>query len=137
MSNLLEYINSIYITLNQKEKLKTCFRNKTDFTLRIEPKVKAIRLKITATQIQKSKTARAHNKACDIKLSKTQLQQSGGFLPFLLPLAATLAPIAAKAIAGTAIASGTKALIDKIRGKGIKRKKPQKGRGYLMPWQVK
>jgi hypothetical protein len=33
------------------------------------------------------------------KVDKTKLQQSGGFLPFLLPLAATNAPIAARALA--------------------------------------
>src|ERR1700731_4841761 len=114
----MEY--NVYLTPNQKEKLKTCFRNKTDCTLRIEPKVGNNKFKLTSTQIQKLKTARAQNKVCDVKLSKTQLQQSGGFLPFLLPLAATLAPIAARALAGTAIASGDKALFNKIRGKGMK-----------------
>jgi hypothetical protein len=36
MSNLFEY--NVYPTSNQKEKLKTRFINKTDCTLRIEPK---------------------------------------------------------------------------------------------------
>lgn len=64
------------------------------------------------------------------QIVKTQLQQSRGFLPFLLPLAAT----AARALAGTAIASGAKALFNKIQGKGIKKKKV--GAGYIMPWMV-
>ncbi len=81
----MEY--NVYLTPNQRKKLKTCFTNKTECTLRIEPKVGNNKFKLTATQIQKLKTARAKNKLFDIKLSKTQLQKSGGFLPFLIPLA--------------------------------------------------
>jgi len=56
-------------------------------------------------------------------LSKTQIQQSGGFL---LPLLAAAAPFVAKTLSGLAVSSGAKTLYNKIRGKG-----------YIMPWQVK
>ena len=79
------------------------------------------------------KKAIAYNKSCDIKLTKHRLEQQGGLI---LPLLAASTPIAARALAGTAIAFGAKALIDKIRRKGIRRTK-LKGRGYLMPWQTK
>jgi hypothetical protein len=80
MSNLLEY--NVYLTPNQKEKLKTCFRNKTDCTLRIEPKNGNNKFKLTATQIQKLKTARAKNKSCDIKLSKLNSNRVEDFYHF-------------------------------------------------------
>lgn len=133
----MEY--NVYLSKNQKEKLKTCFNNKKGCTLRIEPKVGNNKLILTADQIQKLKTARSHNKSCDIKLSITQLEQSGGFLPFLIPLLAAAAPFVGKALAGTAISAGAQKIFDKISGKGVQpkkktRKRKLKGQGYILPW---
>jgi len=113
----------VYLSPNQKEKLKSAYRNKTDCSFRIEPKVGNQKLILTQTQVKKLRDARAHNKECDIKLSKTQIQQSGCFL---LPLLSSAAPFIARSLGGLAVSSGANTLYNKIRGKG-----------YITPQQVK
>lgn len=116
----LEY--NVYLTPNQKDKLRLAYQNKRDCTLRIEPKTGNNKLRLTEVQVKKLREARSKNKSCDIKLSKLQIQQSGGFLPFLAPLL----PVLAKSALGAAAASGVNALIKKIKGKG-----------YILPHQYK
>ncbi len=113
----------VYLSPNQKEKLKVAYRNKTDCSFRIEPKVGNQKLRLSQTQVKKLRDARANKKACDIKLSRTQIQQSGGWI---IPLLAAAAPFIARTLGGLAVSSGAKTLYNKIRGKG-----------YIMPWQVK
>lgn len=143
----LEY--NVYLTPNQKHKLTTCFRKKEECTLKIQPKVGTNKFLLTANQIQRLRNARAQKKSCTIDLTWDQIQQSGGFLSFLLPLAAAAAPFVGRTLAGLALSSGTKALYDKMKGKGLKRPKAQtvkgkrrpkretlKGKGYILPWMV-
>jgi hypothetical protein len=69
----------VYLTPNQKEKVKSAFRNGKDCSLGIEPRAGNSDLMLTTLQINHILHNRKQNKAADINLSKTQLQKSGGF----------------------------------------------------------
>jgi hypothetical protein len=125
----------VYLSPNQKEKLKVAYRNKTDCSLRIEPKVGNQKLRLSQTQVKKLRDARANKKACEIKLSRTQIQQSGGFI---LPFLAAAAPFIARTLGGLAVSSGAKELYNKIRGKGLgTMRRTQRGKGYILPFMLK
>src|SRR5215475_9371822 len=120
----------IYLSEGQKDKLKSCFGNKTSCKLRLEyGKPANTNINLTQTQINKIEEARKRKKGCDIEISKTQLQQNGGFLPFLAPLI----PLAVKALATGAIgALGAKA-VQKMTGKGTRIPGKKYGQGTRIP----
>lgn len=90
---------------------------------------------LTRSQVNKLNEARRLKKGIRVSFSKTQLSQSGGFLPFLGPLAALAVPAALSL--GKAAALGTageigKNIWDKITGRGVNKKK-FRGRGLFLP----
>ena len=124
MSTYKKY--SVYLTPNQETKLRDAFKNNKGCSVRIQPKPGNRELMLTNSQINKILKGKREGKAVDIKLSKTQLQKSGGFLPLL----AALAPAALKGItSGAAAYLGSKGLAKLFgkKGSGIYLQgKPQK-----------
>ena len=111
-------IYRIYLSNQQKNKLKTCFKKKKKQSycrLKIElNNVPNTSVRLNQAQINKIKNAKKKNKKyCEITLS---LRQNGGFLTFLAPLL----PLAAKAIATGALGALGSKVIRKITGKGTK-----------------
>src|SRR5277367_957041 len=124
----------VYLSDGQKNKLKSCYKNKKSCSLRLELNNPNQTVNLTQTQINKIENNKRLKKGSDIELSISQLHQNGGFLPFLAPLI----PIAAKAIAAGALgALGAKA-INKITGKGVKLPGKQKnfGQGVKLPGKI-
>ena len=112
---------SVHLTANQEAKLRDAFKHNKGCSVRIQPKPGNRELMLTISQINQILKAKREGKAVDIKLSKTQLQKSGGFLPLL----AALAPVALKGItSGAAAYLGSKGLA-KLFGK--------KGSGIYLP----
>ena len=124
MSTYTKY--KIYLTPNQKEKVQSAFKSNKDCTLRIQPKTPNTELMLTTSQINNILKAKRENKAVDIKLSKTQLEKSGGFLQFLAPFVPTIIKGALTGVAGYV---GSKAA-QKVVGKGVKK---SKGKGIYVP----
>lgn len=112
----------VYLTPNQKEKIKSAFRNNQSCSLRIEPKVGNMDLMLTVSQINHLLHNKRQNKAADIILSKTQLHKSGGFLPLI----AAALPLITKAAASGALGYAGSKIAEKFIGKGIKQKQRPK-----------
>lgn len=126
----------VYLTPNQKEKVQSAFKSNKDCTLRIQPKTPNTDLMLTTSQINNILKAKRENKAVDIKLSKTQLEKSGGFLPLLIGLASAAAPFIAKAAATGALGYAGSKIAQKVVGKGVKTTK-KKGSGIYLPGKPK
>ena len=104
----------------QMKKLAMAHKNGMAVTLRLNKNMisaNGIPLTLTASQHKKIQNGNTH----DINISATRVRH-GGFLPALL----AALPAIATAIGGisglTGIASNIKSMVDKRRGKGIKRK---------------
>jgi hypothetical protein len=125
MSNYTKF--KVYLTPNQQDKVKNAFKSGKDCSLRIEPKAGSTELMLTNSQINHILENRRQNKCADIKLSKTQLEKSGGFLPLLLGLA----PFIARAAATGALGYLGSKIAQKVTGKGI-RLPGKKGSGIYL-----
>ncbi|SRR6266487_6132495 len=123
--------NKVYLTPNQIEKVKEAFRNNKDCTLRIQPKAGNTELILTVSQINKILQAKKESKVVDIKISKTQLKKSGGFLPILAGLASTFLPFITKAAATGAVTYAGSKAAQKLMGKG------RRGKGIYIPGKQK
>lgn len=118
MSNYIK--SKIYLSEGQISKFKSALKNDKDVTLQIDlTKSPNYDIYLTKTQIDKI------TKGKRITLSKTQLKKNGGFLPFLIPI---LASLATGALSGTA-AWGAKKALDKISGSGFKK---NSGKGVFL-----
>ena len=105
---------SVYLTPNQEAKVRDAYKHNKGCSVRIQPKPGNRELMLTISQINQILKAKREGKAVGIKLSKTQLQKSGGFLPLL----AALAPAALKGItSGAAAYLGSKGLAKLFRKK--------------------
>jgi hypothetical protein len=112
---------SVYLTDGQLSKLKLAYKKQEECVLRISKDQKPNHtLKLTQTQVDKIA------KGQQIKLSKTQLKQSGGFIGALLPL------IAKGALAGLASLGAQRVAKKVLTGNGTKKKK---GKGVLQNWE--
>uniref|UniRef100_A0A1Y1NJ53 Uncharacterized protein n=1 Tax=Photinus pyralis TaxID=7054 RepID=A0A1Y1NJ53_PHOPY len=117
MTSYIPY--NVYLSDNQKQKLKSCFQNKSSCSLRLKIQNPNQKINLTQRQINKIEKAKKEKKGCDIELSPPQLKQNGGFLPFLAALAPFIIPAAKAAALGAAGAAGAK-IVQKIAGNGIK-----------------
>lgn len=123
MSNYVK--TKVHLSDHQINKLKTAHKKKEEVTLQINTsKAPNHDLYLTQTQIEQLKKGKR------IKISKTQLEKNGGFLPFLIPILTTLATGALSGAAGW----GAKKIMDKVSGSGCKGKK-KKGKGVLQNWE--
>ena len=127
MSNYTKF--KVYLTPNQQDKIKNAFRSGKECSLRIEPKAGNTDLMLTNSQINHILENRKQNKCADIKLSKTQLEKSGGFLPILLRLASVASPFIARAAATGALGYAGNKIAQKVIGKGT----TKKGSGIRLP----
>ena len=130
---------NVYLTDIQKKKLAKAFRDGKKCTIKIDPMLGNDNLRVTEEIAEKIRKARAEGASVRVTLSSKQLQLHGGFLPFLIPLAAELVPL----LAGTAITEGVRALVS---GSGTTNSRDQLGRisgsatgrtsgsGYLLPF---
>lgn len=122
-----EYIKfKVFLTDNQKDKLKSSIKKKESCSLIIQPNSSNFDLYLTKTQVDKLNDAKKRKKGAQIELSKTQLEKTGGFLPLLGLVLKGLATGAAsyagakaieKAVGKGSIVPGTK------RGRGLKKTK--------------
>lgn len=102
----------VYLSDGQKAKVRAACKNEQECTLRIKTNQKPnFSLKLTDSQIKKIA------KGQDIKLSKTQLKQNGGFLAALMPV------LAKGALAGLASLGAQRVAKKVLTGKGKKGKK--------------
>lgn len=116
MSNYVK--TKIPLSEGQISKLKSAFKKGEEITLQINnSKTPNYEMYLTKTQINQI------NKGKRITISKTQLQKNGGFLPFLIPILTSLGLGAASGLG----AWGTKKVLDKVSGKGIRQ--PFEGSG--------
>ncbi len=129
MSNYTKF--KVYLTPNQQDKVKNAFKSGKDCSLRIEPRTGNTDLMLTNSQINHILQNRKQNKGAEIKLSKTQLEKSGGFLPLLLGLASVAAPFIARAAATGALGYAGNKIAEKVMGKGI-RLPGKKGSGIYL-----
>ena len=98
---------NVYLTEGQKNKLRKAVQKQEECVLRIKQNEKPnAKLKLTQTQVNKM------NRGEQIKLSKAQMKQNGGFIGALLPI------IAKGALAGLASLGAQKAA-NKILGRGV------------------
>lgn len=108
----------VYLSDNQIGKIKSAFKNNQEVTLQInKSKPPNYDLHLTNTQLNQIEKGKR------IKLSKTQLEKTGGFLPFLIPLLTSLGLGAV----GSLGSFGTKKILEKISGSGLKKKPRGKG----------
>ena len=111
----------VYLSDGQKAKVRSAYKNEQECTLRIKTDQKPnFSFKLTDTQIKRIA------KGQEIKLSKTQLKQNGGFIGALLPL------LAKGALAGLASLGAQRVAKKVLTGKG---KTKKKGRGVLQNWE--
>jgi len=129
MSNYTKF--KVYLTPNQQDKVKNAFKSGKDCSLRIEPRAGNTDLMLTNSQINHIIQNKKQNKGAEIKLSKTQLEKSGGFLPLLLGLASVAAPFIARAAATGALGYAGNKIAEKVMGKGI-RLPGKKGSGIYL-----
>jgi hypothetical protein len=129
MSNYTKF--KVYLTPNQQDKIKNAFKSGKDCSLRIEPRAGNTDLMLTNSQINHILQNKKQNKGAEIKLSKTQLEKSGGFLPLLLGLASVAAPFIARAAATGALGYAGNKIAEKVMGKGI-RLPGKKGSGIYL-----
>jgi hypothetical protein len=127
MSNYTKF--KVYLTPNQQDKIKNAFKSGKDCSLRIEPKAGNTDLMLTNSQINHILQNKRQNKGVEIKLSKTQLEKNGGFLPLLLGLASAAAPFIARAAATGALGYAGNKIAQKVMGKGT----TKKGSGIRLP----
>jgi len=111
----------VFLSDGQMQKLRAAQNKQEECTLMIDTSKPAnASLQLTKTQINQLKQGKR------IKLSKTQLKQTGGFLPL-----AVLGPLIARgAVAGLASLAAQK-VAKKITGSG----KKKRGKGVYQPWQ--
>ena len=96
----------VYLSDNQKDKLRRCYAKEEECVLNIKKEKKPNhKLKLTETQINRIKQGK------QIKISKTQINQNGGFIGALLPV------IAKGALAGLASLAAQK-VVKKVTGSG-------------------
>lgn len=107
---------NVRLSADQKDRLKSAYRNQKGITVQVSASDIGVgdKLMLTARQINHLEKAKAEGKGARITLSATQLKQSGGFLPFLIPLIGSLAA----------------PLINKVFGSGVGKKK---GSGMFLP----
>ncbi|GFR17226.1 uncharacterized protein TNCT_317981 [Trichonephila clavata] len=137
----------VYLSNSQKKKLKDALKHGGELTLQLEDKPPNHEMYFTKTQINQI------NKGKKIKISKTQLNKNGGFLPFLIPILTSLGLGAASGAAGW----GAKKILDNITGSGAREivsrilnpnffeylqdlilgaKKNPNGKGVLQNWEL-
>lgn len=121
---------SVRLSKGQKMNIKEAFQKGRSITLRFsaESITGDDELRLTESQIKHLNRAKAKNTGAKITLTKTQLTQTGGVLPFLAPLLPLIIPAltaGAKAVALGALGGLGKVAVDaianKARGKGIPR----------------
>jgi len=121
----------VYLSEGQQNKLKNAYKNGEEVSLQIKKEMPAnYTMNLTKTQIKHI------NDNKRITISKTQLKQNGGILPFLIPLLGALATGVASGAAGW----GTKKALDKISGSGSKKKisgtqQNLEGKGTRLNWE--
>jgi hypothetical protein len=102
----------LYLSENQKDKIRLAQNKQQQCTLQIDKsKTPNSIINLTDTQLSQIKQGKR------IKLSKTQLKVTGGFLPL-----AVLAPLIAKGAVTALAGIATKKVYDKVTGSGIKKK---------------
>ena len=128
----MSHTANVYLSDLQQNKLAKAFRDGKKCTINIDPRLGNHTLQVTEETARKIRKARAEGVNVRVTLSSKQVQLHGGFIPFLIPLAAELGPI----LAGTAITEGVRALVDKISGNGLQAKTDQHvlGNGYILPF---
>src|SRR5258705_2725941 len=106
--------DKVYLSDDQKKKIQNAIKNKIEVTLRLKSNQPPNNeLKLTQTQIDHIK-----NNKNQITLSKSQLKQTGGFLPLLALVPAAIA--AAKAVGlGAAGYLGHRAVQRLTKGEGL------------------
>lgn len=112
---MVKYISyKVYLSDDQKKKIQNAVKNKIEVTLRLQSNQPPNNeLKLTQTQINHIK-----NNKNQITLSKSQLKQTGGFLPLLALVPAAIA--AAKAVGlGAAGYLGHRAVQRLTKGEGL------------------
>ena len=112
----------IDLTEGQQKKVQSSIKNSQECTVRINPSVKGrSKLFVTQTQLNKLANAKKDKKSIDIKFSKEQLKhQTGGFLPLLGVLAASVLPFLGKAALAGAAGTAASHVVNKIAGGGTK-----------------
>jgi hypothetical protein len=107
MSNYIK--TRVYLSEGQVNKIKAAFKKKEEVSLQID-RSKSPNHDLHLTKTQKEQILKGKR----ITLSKTQLEKTGGFLPFLAPLLGLLATGAATGAASW----GTQKLLNKATGSG-------------------
>ena len=114
---------NVSLSENQKDKIRNAYKKGDGLTLRLEPKRGHDSLMLTITQIKKLLEARKLKKSSDITLSKNQIQQSGGFIGVTAATLGALTPIIARALVAGAASAAASKVVNKVTGKGLKKKK--------------